>query len=172
MKMYQLPFLSRALSIAIFSCLFATVSLNAAAPVITSSLAETYAVNVPIPTYTITASNGPTSFGAISLPPGLSRSGAVISGTPSKVGSFDVTLFVQNADGFDQETLELTVTGAEIESSLSETATVGQPYAYQIMANNGPNTFNVIGLGDFLGLSLDPSTGLISELQRNPIRAT
>jgi hypothetical protein len=168
MKMYQLPFLSRALSIAIFSCLFATVSLNAAAPVITSSLAETYAVNVPIPTYTITASNGPTSFGAISLPPGLSRSGAVISGTPSKVGSFDVTLFVQNADGFDQETLELTVTGAEIESSLSETATVGQPYAYQIMANNGPNTFNVIGLDDFLGLSLDPSTGLISGTPTEP----
>ncbi len=162
MKIYTSPFLSRALSTAILACCFATASLNAQVPVISGSFAEAYVVNVEIPTYTITASNTPTSYGATSLPPGLLRVGETIVGTPSQAGVFNVTLFALNADGFDQRTLELTVSGAEIESSLSETATVGEPYTYQITANNGPTVFNEIGLVDFPGLSLDTATGLIS----------
>ncbi len=164
MKIYKSPFLSRALSSAIFSCLCAAVSLNAAAPVIDSAPTDSVVVDQTYD-YTITATNTPTTYGAPGLPSGLSHddnSSGAITGSLSQAGVYDITLFVQNADGFDQQTLVLTVTGAAITSPLNETAIVGEPYSYQITANFAPTSYLLIGLDDFPGLSYDSATGLIS----------
>jgi hypothetical protein len=163
MKMYQLPFLSRALSIAIFSCLFVTASLNAAVPVIDSPLTESTDVDQPY-TYTITATNSPTSFGAASLPVGLTRTVDTISGTPTEIGVYSITLLAGNTDGQAFETLTLTVNAVtpEITSSLTASIDEGDSFSYQITANNDPISYNVVGLGSFPGLSFDSVTGLIS----------
>ena len=163
MKMYQLPFLSRALSIAIFSCLFVTASLNAAVPVIDSPLTESTDVDQPY-TYTITATNSPTSFGAAPLPVGLTRTVDTISGTPTEIGVYSITLLAGNTDGPAFETLTLTVNAVtpEITSSLTASIDEGDSFSYQITANNDPISYNVVGLGSFPGLSFDSVTGLIS----------
>ena len=79
-----------------------------AVPVITSALTGNGQVGVPF-SYTITASGLPTSFDATPLPAGLSRSGAVISGTPTAAGTNSVTLTAGNSLGSDTETLVLTI---------------------------------------------------------------
>jgi hypothetical protein len=62
-----------------------TFTITPAAPYITASTA-TGTVGVPF-SYTISATNNPTSYSATNLPPGLSISGAVISGTPNQAVS-------------------------------------------------------------------------------------
>ncbi|MDX2080399.1 MAG: S8 family serine peptidase [Terrimicrobiaceae bacterium] len=51
--------------------------------------------------YQITASNGPTSYGATGLPPGLSVNTAsgLISGTPTTTGTYNATVFATNSAG-------------------------------------------------------------------------
>lgn len=68
------------------------------APVITSATNAAGVYGSPF-TYTITATNSPTGFGATDLPPGLTISGAVISGTPTQAGLFSVKLSAQNSGG-------------------------------------------------------------------------
>src|SRR5205807_1621113 len=49
--------------------------------------------------YTITASNGGGSFTATGLPPGITLSNGVLSGTPTAPGNYQVTLTATNAAG-------------------------------------------------------------------------
>jgi hypothetical protein len=80
------------------------------APVINSSNTASGTVGTAF-TYTITATNNPTSFGATGLPSGLSvntTSGA-ISGTPATAGTFAVTLSATSASGTGTEALSLTI---------------------------------------------------------------
>src|SRR5205807_3903991 len=66
-------------------------------PVITSPLTATGQVGVSF-SYTITATNNPTSYNATGLPPGLSQGNGsnrnVISGTPTTAGTYNVTITV------------------------------------------------------------------------------
>jgi hypothetical protein len=79
-------------------------------PQITSSLNVSGRVGTPF-TYTIVATNTPTSFSATSLPGGLSvdSTTGVISGTPTSSAVFNVTISATNANGTDSETLRLTI---------------------------------------------------------------
>ncbi len=79
-----------------------------APPAVTSSLAAAGTNGVSF-SYTITGSNSPSSFGATSLPAGLTRTGAVISGTPSASGTFSVPITVTNASGSETKTLVITI---------------------------------------------------------------
>ena len=81
------------------------------APVITSAGGDAAQINSPH-TYQITAGNGPTSFGASGLPPGLTIDPAAgtISGNPTTVGTFPVVLTATNASGTGTSMLQFTVT--------------------------------------------------------------
>lgn len=81
------------------------------APVINSSSSANGTYGAPF-SYTITATNSPTSFGATNLPAGLSITGAVISGTPTEAGFFAVQLSAQNSGGTGTKILSLNIAKA------------------------------------------------------------
>jgi hypothetical protein len=114
--------------------------------------------------YQITATNGPTSFGATGLPAGLSvnTSSGLISGAPSAAGSFTVTLSATNSSGTGTGNLTLTISSAApvITSASTATGRVGTSFKYQITATNNPTSFGATGLPT--GLTVKTSSGLIS----------
>jgi len=81
-------------------------------PVVNSSSTATGSFGTAF-SYTITASNTPTSFNATSLPSWLSinTTTGVISGTPTTTGSFSIPISATNANGTGNATLTLTVSG-------------------------------------------------------------
>ena len=142
-----------------------TTSAFAVAPTITSPLADTYTIGAPAEfTYTIVASGVPTSFAAVSLPPFLSHDGnGLISGTPTEDGLFKFTIAASNADGIDIQTFELTVEDVTpvITSASSASGAAGDPFEYDITADNLPDIFDITGLDVFDGLIFDPDAGTI-----------
>ena len=156
-----------------------TITNPPPAPVITSALSieveYDYYLNEVNVSYQITATNNPTSFGAIGLPNGLGVNPAtgLISGVDLETSvnqSFEIT--ASNAGGTGTATLMVTIVGAPppptITSPTTATGQVGVPFSYQITsADPDPPT------GDDLppiysaqplpgGLSLAQSSGLIS----------
>jgi len=89
---------------------FAIQGNGISAPVITSSLTASGNQGSPF-TYTITATNFPTSYNATGLPAGLSIDTVtgIISGTPTVTGSFNITITATNGIGSDNQTLVLTL---------------------------------------------------------------
>src|SRR5262249_33841210 len=73
---------------------------RASVPVVTSVLAADGTLNLPW-SYQISATNKPTSYGAIGLPAGLSVGSAtgLITGTPTAAGTFPITISATNASG-------------------------------------------------------------------------
>lgn len=82
-------------------------------PAITSALAVSGTAGLAF-TYAITASNSPTSYNAVGLPPGLSidTSTGLISGTTLVSGSFPLTISAANLGGPDTATLALIIRNA------------------------------------------------------------
>lgn len=115
-------------------------------------------------TYTIVASNNPVAFTASDLPSGLGFDAVngIISGTPLVSGIFPITIGVTNLYGSDSKelTLELTTGAPGITSPLDFNGKQGQFLIYTIVASNNPVSFSASGLPG--GLSLDPTTGVIS----------
>jgi len=132
-------------------------------PVITSSGTATGQVGVAF-SYSITATNSPTSFNATPLPAGLSINTAtgLVSGTPISSGTTTVTLSATNAGGTGTKTLALTINPATpiITSPASTVGKQGSAFLYQITATNGPTSYNATGLPT--GLTVNTATGLIS----------
>ena len=134
-------------------------------PVITSPLTACGSVGVAF-SYTITATNSPTSFSASPLPPGLSvnTSTGLISGTPTTAGTTNVTITASDgASPCNTASATLVITTANtpvITSSLTACGTVGVAFSYTITATNNPTSYNATGLP--AGLSVNTSTGVIS----------
>ena len=137
------------------------------APSITSSLTASATVGTVF-NYATIASGTPTSYAATGLPSGLSinTSTGIISGTPTTVGSSNVTLSATNATGTDTKTLELTVgqgtqtitfgalapiTYGASSFSLSGASSSGLPLSYissnTAVATISGNTVTIIGAG-------------------------
>src|SRR5437899_9464273 len=119
-----------------------TLTIKPPPPAITSSLTATGQVGVAF-SYTITATNNPTSFNATGLPAGLSvnTSTGLISGTPTTTGTNNVTITASNGAGTCNTataTLVITIGTAPTISSISPTCTgAGGPQF--TLTVNGPN---------------------------------
>lgn len=118
---------------------FAIQGTGVALPVITSPLTASGNETVAF-SYTIVATNSPTSYNATGLPAGLSinTTTGVISGTPTTAGTYNVTISATNIAGSDTETLVITVgpapclfanfeTGAPAGWTMSSITYLGQP---------------------------------------------
>jgi hypothetical protein len=141
-----------------------TVDPAAGTPTITSAGAATGTVGTPF-LYAIAATNSPTSYTYAQLPPGLSSSGAQISGSPTTAGLFFTSISANNGSGQGAiVVLMFTISAAGPLPSLTSAAVVssaqGTPVSYTITATNSPTSFSATGLPS--GLSLNTSTGLIS----------
>ena len=116
-------------------------------------------------TYTIQATQSPTSYGASGLPEGLSinTSTGVISGTPTTPGSYTVGLTASNAGGDGTATLTINVqtnpNAPSITSDLIADGQINAAFSYQITANS-PASYTAASLP--AGLTINTSTGLIS----------
>jgi Immunoglobulin I-set domain/von Willebrand factor type A domain/Putative Ig domain len=132
-------------------------------PVITGTTNLTGQQGQPF-SYTITATNDPVLFSAISLPAGLGvdTNSGIISGVPLVSGSFPITIGVANAYGSDSETLTLNLaSGAPaIISSLVKNGTQGKSLNYTITTHNTAVSFSAGPLPD--GLNLNGNSGVIS----------
>jgi len=135
-------------------------------PSITSSLANQSTVaGVAYAGYTITGDNSPTSFSAAGLPTGLTCAAGtgVISGTPSQTGTFNVTIRATNASGTGSSSFSLTVTAPTL-SFTNASLTLNSAGATAAPTGSGgfvPTAYT-LGSGLPTGLSLSPTTGIIS----------
>ncbi|MEZ0254187.1 MAG: DUF1800 family protein [Chthoniobacter sp.] len=87
-----------------------TGSVGAGPTGVTSSTDEVYVAGSGTPySYTISGSNGPGTYTATNLPPGLTLNGNVISGTPSTPGNYQFTVTTNNAAGTSSEVVNLEV---------------------------------------------------------------
>src|SRR5438552_13672242 len=110
-----------------------------ATPVITSPLTACGTVGVPF-SYTITATNNPTSFTASPLPAGLSvnTSTGVISGTPTTAGTTNVTITASNGASTcntASATLVITISSRPTTTSLSPTCTAAGGPQFTLTVN-------------------------------------
>lgn len=98
-----------------------TVTHNGLAPVITSPTSSAGTAGAAF-SYTITATNSPTSYGAAGIPSELSlnTTTGVISGTPSTSGTFNIYLSASNAKGSGSQTLALVVNSPSASTVLPE----------------------------------------------------
>jgi formylglycine-generating enzyme required for sulfatase activity len=133
------------------------------APVITSAT-DAYGKVGEVFSYQIAASNGPKSYGATNLPPGLQLNPITgsITGIPTTVGITAVTISASNAGGAATAIIKIQVgkAGPVISSAKTATGTVGSAFNYVIQASNGPTSYGATGLPE--GLQLNSKTGVIS----------
>lgn len=114
----------------------ATITVNAApppSPQITSPLSESATVGSYF-SYTITATNNPTSFSATTgdLPPGLSFASPTISGTPTTANTYSIPISATNAGGTGNATLTITVGNAKLSQA---TVAIFPSYTQNVTAN-------------------------------------
>jgi ELWxxDGT repeat protein len=136
-------------------------------PAITSATAASGITDVPF-SYTITASNTPTSFEATGLPSGLSvnTTTGAISGTPTAPGVSSVTISATNASGTGSAMLTITITSSDGggSGSLSDVDSDGDGYSdeFESILGTSPTSAVSTPLNARAG---NPLTLIVSKLQ-------
>ena len=127
-------------------------------PVITSSLTATGSVGLAF-NYTISGSNIPTLYSTGLLPSGLSLTGAIISGTPTAAGSYNVTINASNSGGTGSATLVVNLgKGMPVVTALP--AASGIVFGQSLASSNlSGGSANVAGVFTFSTPSAMPSVG-------------
>ncbi len=138
-----------------------TVASPGSPPVITSPVIAGGTANQPF-SYTISASGtAPITYSTGTLPAGLTRTGAVISGSPTIAGTYNIPLTATNAVGSDNKTLVLTVNvpliPPAITSALTASGTTGVQFTYVISAT-GTSPVVFVASGIPLGLTFNGSS--------------
>ncbi len=114
--------------------------------------------------FTISATNSPTSYAATGLPGTLSinTSTGVISGTYPSCGVFPVTIKASNGCGEGTNTLSISSTGTVpvFTSSGTASGTIAVAFSFNLTATGSPHAFDASPLP--AGLSVNTSTGVIS----------
>jgi len=148
--------------------LLLTVAPAPATPIITSALSASGRVGTAF-NYQIAASESPTSYVAVGLPPGLvpdSATGA-ITGTPTVSNVYEVTLRAANASGLGAPSvlrigIAPALTAPAITSAAAASGQIGVAFTYQTVASNGP-ILNYGHTGTLpQGLIMNTSTGAIT----------
>jgi uncharacterized delta-60 repeat protein len=147
------------------------LTVQAPAPVITSLAAVGARVGVAF-SYTITATNSPTSYLAFSLPPGLTLSGATISGTPTAAGFYSALVAAANATGLGSQPLAIQVApplNAPVYSGpVNLSGTAGSAFTFTPNFGAGVASWALVNLPEGgastlpAGITLNTSTGVIS----------
>lgn len=145
------------------------IKVNGTIPAITSPLSVSSLRGSSF-SYQIVATNSPTAYTADSvagLPPGLTMSTVtgIISGTPTTVGTYSITLGATNANGTGTAILSLAVVNDSlpapvITSPSAAVATIGSPFSFQVQASNSPASYTASVLP--AGLIFAANSGLIS----------
>ncbi len=143
-----------------------------AAPAFYSAAAASGIAGFAFSSY-LSASGGPTAYGATGLPPGLvlNASSGAITGMPSTAGTFPVQITASNAAGSTSAIFTIAIAAAPppppiVYSDATAGGEVGSPFSYAVDAteyfgsNSVPATFGASGLP--LGLSLDTASGEVS----------
>jgi hypothetical protein len=140
-----------------------TISPAGPIPAITSQLLVPSPAGAAL-TYTITASNSPTSFSATGLPAGLSldASTGIISGTPAMPQVARIPISAGNSYGSSLPlNLILTIGSfSKITSATTISGPSGSAFSYTLTADSSPVTYDLTGLP--AGLSFNSTTGVIS----------
>ncbi len=107
------------------------------------------------------------SYAANNLPPGLAinATNGVVSGVPTTAGSFntDITIVTGFGIGFLRGTFVVLEPGPPaVTNSASATAFVGQPFRFQVAAQNYPTNYTYAAAGLPNGLTLNSTNGLIT----------
>jgi len=144
-----------------------TITTPPVTPVVDSTLTHSATVGVSMATYTISGTNSPTSYSATGLPAGLSvnSTNGQITGTPTGVGTFNVTINAMNGGGTGSATLVITVSkGTQSALTLaSTTATYGSAFSLEGSGGSGTGavSFSLSSAGT-AGCSLLTSTSITS----------
>jgi hypothetical protein len=121
-----------------------------------ASYSQAFTATGGTPPYTFTTSAG-------SLPPGITLTGAVLSGTPTKAGSYTFTIQVtDNVSAKATQQFTIVITGLAITTSGLPSAAVGTAYSQTLAASGtAPYTWVITqgALPD--GLTLGASSGTI-----------
>ncbi len=140
-----------------------TISPAGPIPAITSELLVATSVGGAL-SYTITATNAPTSFTASGLPAGLAldASTGVISGTPAAAQVASIPISAVNAYGASLPiNLILTIGNfSAITSASAIMGPAGSAFSYTLTASNSPMTFTLSGVP--AGLEVNSTTGVLS----------
>ena len=137
------------------------------------TLTATATQGVPF-SFQLVAANDPDTFAASGLPAGLSldaATGLFTGATTAPLGIYPVALTATNADASSTATLTITVQAPAPDAPVVDvptaplSATVGQPFSYQLDATNKPTPYQINGLP--AGVTYDPKTGLIHGLFAN-----
>jgi hypothetical protein len=151
-----------------------TITIASSLPVITSALTAAGTEGDTNFSYTITASNSPTDFGASNLPLGLSLNptNGIISGTPWYGGTFTVPIWANNPWGTGSAILVITIAYSPLSSlTIADvTPTWSKPYLldFSFSLRDGtnpvvrpPNLLQVVCLED--GVPIPTEAPLVLE---------